>query len=235
MPGDAGTPLVSCLCVTRGRPALLARALRCYRAQTWARCELLVVFEGDDEATRAVLVALPDAGIDAAAIRVIEVPAEPKRSLGALRNMAVAAAHGEYVAQWDDDDWHAPQRLAAQIGALQRAGAAACVLSRWLFWDAQTGDAFVSGRRAWEGSLVARRDAMPAYPDVTRGEDTEVVRALAEQGRLAMLDEPTLYIYTVHAGNTWGRAHWETHLRPYAERLPADWQARVRLTLEEPA
>ncbi len=225
-PDDAGTPLVSCLCVTRGRPRLLARAVHCFRAQTWTPRELLIVYESDDAATREALAAwhVED-------IRAIEVPAVPKRTLGALRNIAVAEARGHYVAQWDDDDWHAPQRLAAQVDAAQRAGAAACVLARWLFWDAQAGEAYVSARRAWEGSLVARRDAMPDYPDVTRGEDSEVVRSLAAQGLLAMLDEPTLYIYTVHAGNTWGRAHWEDKLRPHAQRLPADIEARVRLTV----
>ena len=51
---DSSMPmtLISCLCVTRGRVALLGRAVGCFLEQTHAQRELLILFESDDAATR---------------------------------------------------------------------------------------------------------------------------------------------------------------------------------------
>ena len=81
--------LISCLCVTRGRVALLGRAVGCFLEQTHARRELLILFESDDAATRDYVASLADLRI-----RGIEVPVLPKQTLGSLRNLAVAAARG---------------------------------------------------------------------------------------------------------------------------------------------
>ena len=47
-----GKPLVSCLCVTRGRVALLRRSVACFLSQTYTPCELVIVYGADDLATR---------------------------------------------------------------------------------------------------------------------------------------------------------------------------------------
>ena len=101
--------VVSCLCVTRNRAALLRRAVACFLAQTHPAREMVVLYEDDDAITRQYLATLSNPGV-----RPIEVPALPKQPLGALRNLAVGAARGRYVMQWDDDDWHGPERIAAQ-------------------------------------------------------------------------------------------------------------------------
>lgn len=195
--------LVSCLCVTRNRVPLLRRAVACFQAQTHAWRELLVVFESDDDATRDYL-----AGVSDPLVRGLEVAVEPRHSLGALRNLSLRAAAGRYVAQWDDDDWYDPARLAVQLEALHSANRPACVLAQWILLDAITGAAYLSARRHWEGSLLARVDAVPPYADLSRREDAPVLEQMALDGKVVLLDRPWLIIYIQHGNNTWGRSHW---------------------------
>ncbi|HSJ97207.1 MAG TPA: glycosyltransferase family A protein [Myxococcota bacterium] len=222
--------LVSCLCVTRARPAMLRRAVAAFHAQTHAERELVVVFESDDGATRACL-----EGLAGPSLRAVEVPAAPKRTLGELRNICAAAARGRYVAQWDDDDWHAPGRLAAQLAVARGRVAAGCVLLRWTLYDAPLRQAYVSGRRTWEGSLLIERAALPPYPALARGEDSEVVKALLAAGRLCGLDHrPELYVYVHHGANTWGRAFFKRNMAAHAEALCAAETRRIERLLGVP-
>jgi glycosyltransferase involved in cell wall biosynthesis len=196
-------PLISCLCVTRARVPLLRRAVRCFREQTHPNRELLILFDADDSATRDYVATLADDRV-----RAVEVPVSPRQKLGALRNLAVAQARGQYVCQWDDDDWYHPERLAVQLSALRASGRPACVLSRWTCLDAEARRAYISPHRIWEGSLLVERDQMVAYPDLARGEDTVALETLSKRQHLHMLDRPELYVYTFHGSNTWDRSHW---------------------------
>lgn len=188
---------------TRQRVAQLRRVVRCFQAQTHVQRELVVLFESDDGDTRNYL-----AGLNESQLRAIEVPAQPKRSLGALRNLSLQAASGRYIAQWDDDDWYAPTRLEAQLLALQTGNRPACVLAQWILFDAVTGAAYLSHRRHWEGSLLAEAGAVPPYADLGRREDAPVLEQMALQDKLVVLDQPWLIVYIQHGGNTWGRSHW---------------------------
>ena len=218
-------PLVSCLCVTRARVRMLKRAVRCFAAQTYGRKELIIVYHADDRETTTLVASLAHDS----SIRGVEAQAAGTQTLGELRNLSVSQARGEYVAQWDDDDWYAPERLEAQMNALrQHPDAQACVLRRWLLHDHLTGTAYVSGRRPWEGSLVARRAALPSYPLLARAEDTQVIAAIARSGHLVLLDRPELYIYCYHGSNTWDRAHFERNLVAHATRLAGPATAWVR-------
>lgn len=212
--------LVSCLCVTERRAAFLRRAIDCFLAQGIDGIELIIQCPDDDVDTRAVVDAAQDPRV-----RLITSPAHPRLSLGVRRNLSLQAARGRYIATWDDDDWYSAARLQQQLEALQRADAVACLLKRELLFDRATGDVFVSGARGWENSLLALREAMRVYPDVSRGEDSAVVQALVANHRVALLDAPSLYVRTCHAGNTVGRAHWEANILPQAQRLD-DAQAR---------
>jgi hypothetical protein len=126
-----------------------------------------------------------------------------------LRNIALQARTGKYVAQWDDDDWYSPARLTEQMAAIRKTGKRGCLLARWTLYDCLTKRAYVSNVRPWEGSIVVERAILPMYPDVAMREDTPVVVELNRQGQLTLLDRPELYIYTYHGMNTWDRHHWE--------------------------
>ncbi len=196
-------PAVSCLTVTHNRVDLLRRAVHCFRQQTIDNAELVIVYDEGDLSTARYA-----KEIEGTSVRIVQVPVG--LSLGALRNLAVANARSQFVAQWDDDDWHAPDRLRLQLRQAKRKGKDACVLSRWMLYDETTGQAFVSGRRGLEGSLVARRTALDSYDSsLSRSEDVPVVEALHRRGQIALLDRPDLYVYVFHGRNTFDHAHFQ--------------------------
>jgi glycosyltransferase involved in cell wall biosynthesis len=221
-------PLVSCLCVTRNRVDMLRRAISCFLSQTYPNRELLIVYEEDDSETRDFV-----AQLNGPMIRAIEVETSPKLSLGALRNISVESSRGYYVAQWDDDDWYAPTRLSEQIETIHQSKRHGCVLARWLMYDALSNKTYLSASRCWEGSLVAQRSAVPKYPELAKGEDTVVIEKMIADGKLAALDSPQIYVYTVHGTNTWDRAHWESNLRPYAKLLSEEEHFVIKSALEK--
>jgi hypothetical protein len=137
---------------------------------------------------------------------------------------------GEYVAQWDDDDWHSPARLAEQMKAIQETGKRGCLLARWTMYDCLTKRAYTSSVRPWEGSIVVERAILPRYPDLAKSEDTRVVDELIQKGQLTLLDRPDLYIYTHHGMNTWDRHHWEQFLS-HSQPLSAETSRRVTAQL----
>ena len=200
--------IVTCMCVTRGRVRMLHRSIQCFLNQTYCDRELVVVYESDDEATRHFLADLCETSI-----YPVEVPAVPRLTLGSLRNIALQAGTGKYVAQWDDDDWCSPARLAEQMIAIRETGKRGCLLARWTLYDCLTKRAYVSNVRPWEGSIVVERAIVPPYPDLAKREDTPVVGELIRRGQIILLDRPELYIYMHHGMNTWDRHHWEQILR----------------------
>jgi glycosyltransferase involved in cell wall biosynthesis len=207
-----GGPLVSALMVTRDRPGLAACSIECFRNQTWPSRELVIVDDSEADALARLVAALDDPRV-----RLLRLPSQGQ-PLGALRNRAVSEARGDIVCQWDDDDLFHPERIALQLSALTALEANACVLERETLWWPRSARVARSGARWWESSLVARKAALPPYPDLRRGEDTHVVHALARAGRLAVLDEPRLQVYVVHARNTFPAAHFERFWRASTER-----------------
>lgn len=195
---------------------MLKRAVHSFLQQTYNPCELIIQYEADDIATRTYVRTLVDPSIVA-----VEVQALPRLSLGSRRNIALRDAKGKYMAQWDDDDWSAPTRLAEQIDAIRVSGRQGCVLLRCVLFDEQLQHASLSASRYWEFSLVAERLAMPVFPELAKGEDTPVVVQMLNAYQLAGIDRPELYVYVYHGSNTWEREHWETAIAKGAQTLSA--------------
>jgi len=206
-------PLISCLTVTQpGRAAQLAGSLHCFSRQTWSPRELVVVHDGDDAFHVEVQNLLQT--VEGGAIRVAR--ADVGTPLGTLRNLAVESARGELVCQWDDDDLYHPERLSRQYRHLEAADADFCFLTDQLHWFRNTGEFFwddwnaeVFPMNLIQGTLLGYRDAMPAYPPLSRGEDTPVMRTLQAAGeRLAGLGgHGWLYVYVYHGSNAWDLGH----------------------------
>ena len=83
----AADPLISCLCVTRARVALLGRAVRCFLEQTHPNRELLILYDSDDAATRQYVGTLADDRIRAIEVARLAptdagIAAEPCRRRG---------------------------------------------------------------------------------------------------------------------------------------------------------
>ncbi|HXE44520.1 MAG TPA: glycosyltransferase family A protein [Conexibacter sp.] len=135
----ADDPLVSVVTLTRGRGALLERAIASVEAQRGVRVEHVVL--GDacpqlaDPGLRARLTA------ERPHLALHNVPREqpvdylPAR-LGALRNHGVQLARGEYVAQLDDDNAFEPDHLRLLVEALRRTPRAEAAHSWRCLFDA---------------------------------------------------------------------------------------------------
>lgn len=199
-------PLVTAMMVTKGRTALAQRAVRNFQNQIYPHRELLIVNDDEDDSLRTWVQNLGDK-----TIHFLNLPSD-QRSLGALRNIAMQEAHGDYVAQWDDDDLSHPMRLALETGLVLLHNADACFLQRWMMWAPGQRRLTISHRRLWEGSFLARKATVPPYPDIAKGEDTPVADAIALNQRTVLLDYPQLYTYVVHGRNTHDNTHFEQFL-----------------------
>jgi glycosyltransferase involved in cell wall biosynthesis len=209
-------PLISCLCVTRNRPAQLQQAIDCFVEQTYQRKELIIVFEDDDLLTKEVGVEnrIED-------IHFIEVVSTPRLSLGSLRNISIAKANGEYFCQWDDDDWYHNLRLELQMDSILSSHKPACLLAYWLMYDKINQRSFLS-LGPWPGTVLCRKsiiDNNVKYPDLTRYEDTYFYKKLIQNNHIFPLAIPSLYIYTYNGSNTFDADHFE-RLFSNSQQLP---------------
>jgi hypothetical protein len=198
-------PLISCLMVTRGRTQQARLAIACFLNQTYETRELVIV---DDDPDSGLAVEIATTG--SSLIRHVRLP-DQGLSLGVLRNVALDHALGDYICQWDDDDLHDPVRLEVQLKTLQASGAQASLLARWMIWWPHLGRLAVSRYRDWEGSLLCERSLMPRYPNLRRGEDSDVLARLMQNIRVARIDMPRLYVYICHGTNTFTSDHFEPH------------------------
>lgn len=101
-------PRVSVVICTRGRPALLMRAVRSVLAQSVADFELLVIVDGPDPATEQALRQVTDPRLRVH-VNSHNLGAGPSRDVGA------GLATAEWVAFLDDDDEWLPSKLELQL------------------------------------------------------------------------------------------------------------------------
>ena len=195
-------PLISALMVTgklEERRPLADKAVECFHNQKYDNRELLVVntsptapwFEGQD--------------------RVREIVVEQgSMQLGDLRNRAYDEAAGDLWMQWDDDDWHHPNRMAWQQKH-HRPGTCS-ILRRQYRIDLTSGEwglavATESKFRGIAGTMLHEATDY-RYPSVAMGEDVEFLDRYHEEGTLHAYSNPAcLYVRLYHGTNTWDRAH----------------------------
>lgn len=223
-------PLVSCLMVTANRLTLCRRSVRCFLRQTWPNRELVVVDDGTQDLT-PVLQDVP-----AEQLRYLRIEKEEGNVLGALRNRSLDAARGAFLAQWDDDDWYHPERLARQMEPLL-GGADACTLDASLMHlntPAFLLHPYVGTLKGGvPGSIIHRRDDALRYPAMRRAEDTVYLDAWRARQHVSLgADEAHLFIRAFHGSNTWEVAHFTRRIRNTPGALAAYvWHQHVRRDL----
>ncbi|MFZ3217913.1 MAG: glycosyltransferase [Candidatus Acidiferrales bacterium] len=132
-------PLVTAVIPTRNRPDLLQRAIASVRAQTYDPIEIVVVIDGPDDATRAVL-----GGVADERLRIIAL----EKSVGGsdARNIGVQNARSEWIAFLDDDDEWLPTKIEKQMAVALQAAEPYPVVSAQLIAKSPYGN-FVWPRR----------------------------------------------------------------------------------------
>jgi glycosyltransferase involved in cell wall biosynthesis len=212
--------LISCLMVTRGDPHRVIQAIKCFIKQSIPLKELVIVTDVDPRRLASI-----QKQFSTENIQWIFVDQADRLTLGALRNISIDSAQGEFIAQWDDDDLYDPNRLQVQIEAIRKSNASGSMLIRWTVWWPSKNRLFISGKRRWEGSLVCLRSAMPRYPSLSKGEDTPLIDNLLIKHKITLLDAPHLYVYVIHGANTWDDKHFEEIFNHASFKVsPEDYQ-----------
>jgi len=203
--------------VTKGTPERLpglSTAITCFKQQTYASVELVIVTDAKDPDAPHPVRDLVNS-MDVAGVRTTIV--EHGMTLGALRNLSMRLSTGAFLCQWDDDDFHHSQRVADQVASLTNTDAKAVFLqdvfqyypmTKRLWWT----NWYATESRGHPGTLLCKRDAGVSYPelgdDARRGEDLAVARQLIAAGALTTVrDKPHLYVYVSHGQNTYEMEH----------------------------
>jgi glycosyltransferase involved in cell wall biosynthesis len=131
---------VSVVIPTRGRPALLRRAVESVLQQTHRELEIVVVIDGPDAATEGALHEFADSRL-----RVLALPVA--RGGSDARNAGIAASTGEWVALLDDDDEWLPEKISRQIATARLSTAAEPVVVTRLIARKDAGEAVWPRRR----------------------------------------------------------------------------------------
>ncbi len=206
--------LVTCVMVTRDRPQLARRAIHCFLSQTYSPRELLIVNDGDLSYGDVIPHELP-AGVT---ITELHIETEESNTLGELRNLALDKAHGEFVAQWDDDEWYHSERLEIQISAIEQSHKAASAL-KWTLMHIDSDELVNHPFRADAGlatpGTIVHRRTRARYPAQRKGEDSVFIRSVKDMGGLCVLDQnySHLFIRCFHGSNTWDFDHFLKRLR----------------------
>ena len=209
--GKNTLPKVSCLTVTADRRHLMRRAIRCFQKQTYANKELVIVDDGKQHLDK-LLKPLP-----ADQVTYIKLEKKAANNLGKLRNKSLQEASGDFIAQWDDDDWYHPERLNIQVQTLL-GGYDACCLSGTLMHLNETPykrHPYVGYLpEGIPGSIMHRSDTEIRYPHIRRAEDTVYLKKWIKK-RYCQISKKYCYlcIRCYHGSNTWGKKHFLRRLR----------------------
>lgn len=189
-------PLVSCILVTRDRPAFVARALQYFRHQSYHPAELIVVDDGD----------CPVESLCEDQDHVTYLRLNQRTSTGSKLNLGIQAARGNILQKIDDDDYYAPSFLEMAVDHLTREADARALVCWCCFavWIAGQPELYHSGH-GWHagGTFCFYREMWERVPfqDRFSGSDTAFLRD--HQPRLIRVCAPEQYMLVRHGRNTW--------------------------------
>ena len=217
-PRGGGALVTVVVPTTAARAAFHAASYGCFAAQTYAPLELVVVDSGP-EPSPFFAGWLCDDRVTYAFAR----GAKPGPSVGAKRNLAVAAyANGGVLVHFDDDDCYGPRYVETLVAVLRKKRTHAAKLSSWVAVDAtRVGrspvsyyfDGATTGPEAavfsLGFSLAYTRAAFLAtrgFPELSWGEDAAFLRKLrrlyGDRRAVALLrDVEGLCAHVLHPGN----------------------------------
>lgn len=153
-----------------------------------------------------------------------------KVNLATKRNLAVRASGADVIVHWDDDDWHAFDRIERSIAAISANGVVACGTRNVLYLDERTGHSFrYRFTGSWQyflgATLAYRRSFALSYPfdqRLDRAEDLHFLRGLPAAA-CAELDD--IVLCSIHGRNNSPKPTTNPAFTP--EALPPAWRRIV--------
>lgn len=208
---DTPQPKVSCLTVTANRNHLMKRAIHCFKNQTYENKELVIVDDGDQPLDDLL------APFPAEQINYVKLDKDPKNTLGKLRNRSLEEASGDFLIQWDDDDWYHPERIAIQADTLADGYDACCLSGALMHLDEEPymQHPYIGYLPdGIPGSIMHRADSAIRYPHTRRAEDTVYLNEWMEKKYMQLPDRYShLFIRCYHGSNTWEKDHFLRRVR----------------------
>jgi glycosyltransferase involved in cell wall biosynthesis len=211
-------PLISVIMAAYNAAEFIGPALDSLFAQDWDPFEVIVVDDGSTDATAEIAESYPG-------LRCIR---QQNAGAAVARNTAIAAAGGEFVANFDSDDILPPTRLTVQASYLVAHSEVGCVFGRqewlnpppWLGRDQVYGD--LDGIPL--SSAMFRRKVLldlGGYDQAfAPSEDTDLVIRMREAGiPYHVLPEVVLYRRYHESSLTGGRAPQAPLLRSLRAKM----------------
>lgn len=204
-------PKISCLMITANRLHLAKRAIQCFSDQIYPNKELVIIDDGEEDYGNVLN---EFTKLD---IKYIKIDKEEEYTLGYLRNCSLNYASGDYIVQWDDDDWYHPNRLEIQASILNNGFDACCLSATIMHINTKKymNFPFIGQlREGVPGSIMHIRDDSIRYSNLKRAEDTYYLREWSSKN-LYILDISFYYLFirTYHGDNTWEIEHFLRRLR----------------------
>ena len=207
-------PLVSCILVTKDRPAFFRQALGCFTDQDYPHKELVVVDDGETS-VESLCAGVPN-------VRYIRLAA--LTPTGTKLNLGIDAARGDILQKLDDDDFYAPEFLSSAVTRLRRARRrdALVVWCCFVVLIARERGLYFSGH-GWKtgGTLCFRRELWRGRPfrDMFHSSDSWFIRD-NKPFIARVCDAAEQYMIVRHGANTWKRIGGEDSVESYFRKHP---------------
>ena len=227
------TPQVSILLPCYNSAPFLQATLDSLTAQTFTDWECIAIDDGSSDNTAVVLHA------HAQQDPRFKIISRPNKGLIATLNEGIALAQAPWIARMDGDDLAEPQRLAAQLQALDSSGADVC--GTWVrffgersgVWQTPLDDAAIKLQLLFNvplahPSVMVRTRLLRAQPYDSRAvhaEDYALWCALAQRGARFINVPQALLRYRCHAGQITQTRRDE--LRHTAQQIRASYAANI--------
>lgn len=213
--GAKSAPLVSCVMVTgkdAGHYAMARLAAESFEAQTYPNKELVIINDGPETLN-----------LNVSRCREIRIdqPLDPTKrlTLGALRNIGLDESRGDWICQWDDDDWSHPHRISMQMAVRQEG---CCVmLQHQIRYSSVANTAYkldcIVGHA---GTIIHPKEIKHRYPEQRLSEDAVFWVENWGDNRVVLGNDstwypgPALYLRFFHGSNSWDEKHV---MREYAD------------------
>lgn len=220
-------PKVSCLMVTANRKKLAQRAIICFLNQSYPNKELVIIDDGDEDYS-SILKEVPKNEL-----KYIKLKKKPDFVLGKLRNLSLNEASGEYLIQWDDDDWYHDDRIKIQAEILSSGFDACCLSGSLMHLDSKE---FINHPYIGylpdgiPGSIMHRKNDHIRYPETRRAEDTVYLNEwMQKKYHKLSHDFNYLFLRAYHGNNTWEKKHFKRRIRnSFSSLIAFIWHAVIK-------
>lgn len=211
-------PVVTAVMVTGKSPDRLPMArlaVKAFEEQTYPAKELLIINDSNTPV------------LQHPSQNMRELRVDKGFTLGELRNFGLRHARGDWICQWDDDDYYAPDRLALQMVAA--SGRNAVLLRCQVRYSFLSDSAYVM-RWSYKscpgipGTILHPNCGALFYPRESRAEDEIFIAEHFPSDVIVINNEShaSVYLRFFHGNNTWDENHVMGNITPGTRLLSSE-------------